>query len=83
MYLYDYIWFLPAILICAVFAAIASTRGNTTFAKFDRVRTRSGITGAETVQRLMIRRGVRGIVIGRVSGKLTDHYHPTKSVINL
>ena len=83
MYLYDYIWFLPAILICAVFAAIASARVNTTFAKFDRVRTRSGITGAETVQQLMIRRGVRGIGIGRVSGKLSDHYHPTKSVINL
>ncbi|MBR6555866.1 MAG: zinc metallopeptidase [Clostridia bacterium] len=83
MYLYDYIWFLPAILICAVFAAIASARVNTTFAKYDRVRTHTGISGAETVRRLMVRNGVRGIAIGRVSGKLSDHYHPTKSVINL
>ena len=27
--------------------------------------------------------GVHGVAVGRVGGKLTDHYHPAKSVVNL
>ena len=79
----DYIVFLVAILICAAFSMFASARVNSTFAKYDRVRTRSGTSGEETVRKLMTLNGVRGIGIGRVSGKLTDHYHPAKSIINL
>ena len=83
MYYSDYIIFLVAILICTAFSFFASARVNSTFAKYDRVRTRTGISGAEAVRRLMSRKGVRGIAVGRVSGKLSDHYHPAKSVINL
>ncbi len=83
MYLQDYIWFLVAIAVCGIFSAFASWRVNSSFGKYDKVRTRSGVTGYETAQRLMNAGGVRGISIGRVSGQLTDHYHPTKAVVNL
>lgn len=83
MYLRDYIWFLVAILGCMIFSGIVSGRVKSAFAKHNRTGCRSGLTGYETVARLMHANGVRDISIGSVRGFLTDHYHPTKKVINL
>lgn len=83
MYIQDYFGFLIAMLICMAFSAFASSRVNSTFKKFDKVRASSGMTGYDTVRRLMQANGVHGISIGRVGGNLTDHYHPAKAVINL
>lgn len=83
MYFQDYLVFMLAILICTAFSAIASSKVNKAFGKYDQVPNRSGTTGQKTVQRLMWANGVQGISIGRVSGKLTDHYHPAKAVVNL
>lgn len=83
MYLQDYFGFMIALLVCMAFSAIASGRVNSTFKKYDKVRTRTGVTGYETVRRLMMANGVQGISIGRVSGTLSDHYHPSKAIVNL
>ncbi|MGN0806523.1 MAG: zinc metallopeptidase [Candidatus Coproplasma sp.] len=83
MYLLDYIWFACALLVCAIFAAYASSKVNSTFNKYDRVSNRSGMTGYDTAMRLMRSNNVQGIYVGRISGKLTDHYDPKKGVVNL
>ena len=83
MYLQDYFGFMLALVLCMAFSAIASSRVNSTFKKYDKVRTRTGITGYEAVRRLMMANGVHGISIGRVSGNLSDHYHPKKAIVNL
>lgn len=83
MYFQDYFGFMIALLICMAFSAIASGRVNATFKKYDKVRARSGMTGAATVRVLMDANGVRGIGIGQTGGTLTDHYNPKKAVINL
>lgn len=83
MYLQDYFGFMIAILICMAFSGIASAKVNSTFQKYNGVRSRSGMTGYDTVRRLMDANHVRGISIGRVSGTLSDHYHPAKAVVNL
>ena len=83
MYLQDYFGFMIALVLCMAFSAIASSRVNSTFKKYDKVRTRTGITGYEAVRRLMMANGVHGISIGRVSGNLSDHYHPKKAIVNL
>lgn len=82
-YFQDYFGFMIALLICMAFSVIASSRVNATFKKYDKVRARSGLTGCDTVRRLMQANGVYGISIGKVSGTLSDHYHPAKAVINL
>lgn len=79
----DYFWFLGAILLCMLFSGIASHKVKSSFEKYDKVRTRTGTTGFDTVRRLMQANGVHGISIGRVSGQLSDHYHPKKAVVNL
>ena len=83
MYYQDYFGFLIALLICMAFSAMASSRVKSTFEKYDKVRSRLGITGFDTVRRLFQANGIHDISIGRVSGSLSDHYHPTKKVINL
>ena len=83
MYFQDYMWFMVAILVCMVFSGYASNKVKTTFSKYDRLRSRSGYTGYDTVSRLMRANGVYDISIGSVKGFLTDHYHPTKSIVNL
>lgn len=83
MYLIDYIWFAVALLICAIVAGYASSKVNSTFNKYDRVPNRSGMTGYDTAMRLMRSNDVQGIYVGRISGKLSDHYDPKKGVVNL
>ncbi len=79
----QYLWFLGAILLCGAFSALASAKVRSTFEKFDKIPTRSGLTGYDTAQRLLRSQGVQGIRIGRVAGTLTDHYHPAKGIVNL
>ncbi len=83
MYLQDYFWFLGALLICGIFSAIASSKVHSAYEKYGKIPNRSGMTGYDTAIRLLQANRVEGISVGRVSGKLSDHYHPTKAVINL
>lgn len=81
--MYEYLLFLLLLIPCLIFSGWASARVNSTFTAFDRVQTRSCMTGYDTAVRLMSRRGVHDISVNRVDGKLTDHYHPTKKQVNL
>ncbi|MGN0665594.1 MAG: zinc metallopeptidase [Huintestinicola sp.] len=83
MYWNDYIWFMGAILVCMIFSAIANGRVRSAFSKYNKVRCRSGMTGRDTVMRLMRANGISDISIGCVKGELTDHYHPGKKIVNL
>ncbi len=83
MFLEDYIAFLIAMLVCFIFSAVASAKVRSAFAKHNRTFCSSKFTGYDTASRLMRRYGVNDISIGRVGGFLTDHYHPTKKIVNL
>ena len=76
-------WIMVAMIVCLFLSAVASARVKTTYSKFDKVRTHSGFTGYETARRLLAVKGAADIKIGKVNGQLTDHYHPTKGVVNL
>lgn len=83
MYLRDYIWFLCAIVVCALFAAYASGKVHSTFAKYSKVANARRMTGYDTAVHLMRANDIRGISIGRVKGQLSDHYDPKRCVVNL
>ena len=83
MYLGDYIWFLLALVACMIFSLIASLKVKGAFAKHNKSACRSGATGSEVAARLMRANGVFDIGIGKTRGELTDHYHPTKKIVNL
>ncbi len=78
-----YFIFLIPMLICALIAGRASAKVRSTFAAQSEIGTRSHATGYDTARKLLRANGIDDINVGKVRGMLTDHYHPTKKVVNL
>ncbi|MCH5259667.1 MAG: zinc metallopeptidase [Lachnospiraceae bacterium] len=80
-YYYDPTYLL--VLIGAVLCILAQLRVKSTYKKYSRVRSRSGMTGAQAAQRILQLSGIYDVRIEHVSGELTDHYDPSKKVLRL
>lgn len=74
-----FIFMLPAIVL----AVVASAYTQVTFSRYARLRSRSGVTGAEAARRLLDSQGISGIRIEPVGGFLTDHYDPMSRTLRL
>ena len=81
MFFYD--WTILIVLPGLILALIAQAGVSGTFAKFQRVPARIGLTGAMLARRMLDSRGLNDIPIERVSGKLDDHYDPSQRVLRL
>ena len=83
---YGYYYYDPTymlIIISALFSLFAQFLVNSRFSKYSRVRSRSGMTGAQAAERILQSQGIYDVAIQRVSGKLTDHYDPRNKTLNL
>ncbi len=81
MIFWDYTYIL--VLIGAVICMIASARVRTTFNKYSKCRSMSGMTGAQAAERILRSAGIYDVQIRHVSGELTDHYDPRTKTVNL
>ena len=68
------------VLIGVVICMIASAKMNSTFNKYSRVRSHSGMTGREAAETILRRAGIYDVRVERISGNLTDHYDPRGKV---
>ena len=83
---YGYYYYDPTymlIIISALISLFAQFLVNSRFSKYSRVRSRSGMTGAQATERILQSQGIYDVAIQRVSGKLTDHYDPRNKTLNL
>lgn len=80
-YWYDYTYIL--VVIGAILCLIASARVRTTYNKYAKVRSLSGLTGAEAAERILHDAGIYDVSVGHISGELTDHYDPKRKELNL
>lgn len=71
------------VLIGVVISLIASAKVKGTYAKYSKVRSRSGMTGAQAAQRILQSAGLYEVRIEHISGSLTDHYDPRTKVLRL
>lgn len=71
------------VLIGAVLCLAAQAKVSMTYGKYEKVRSRTGMTGAQAAQRILEMSGIYDVRIERVSGRLTDHYDPTGKVLRL
>ena len=71
------------VLIGAVLCIWAQMRVKSTYKKYARVRSRSGLTGAQAAQRILQMSGIYDVRIEHVHGELTDHYDPSHKVLRL
>ena len=70
-------------IIGAIFSMMASAHVQAVYSRYARVRSRSGLTGAQAAQMILQKNDVSDVAIGHVSGNLTDHYDPSKQQVNL
>lgn len=80
-YYYDVTYLL--VIIGAILSMIASAGVNSTFKKYSRVRSMSGMTGAQTARRILDQNGLQSVKIEHINGNLTDHYDPRSKVLRL
>ena len=71
------------VIIGAVICMIASARVKSTYRKYAKVMSASGLTGAQAAEMILRRNGVLGVTVQHVAGELTDHYDPARGVVNL
>ena len=80
-YGFDITYLLVILGMILCMAAQAKVKG--TFARYSSVAAYSGLTGAETAQRILQQQGIYDVSVTRVSGSLTDHYDPTSRTLRL
>ena len=71
------------IIIGMALCLAASAHVNSTFNKYSRVRSNSGMTGAQAAQRILESQGIYDVSIRHISGNLTDNYNPSTKVLSL
>ena len=71
------------VLIGVVLSMAASAKVQSTFAKYSRVRSMTGMTGAEAAKRLLNSQGIYDVQVRKVAGNLTDHYDPRNKTLAL
>lgn len=70
---------LPGLLI----SLVAELRVKTTVSRYAAVPLRPGMTGAAVAERILQSNGIYDVGIGRVPGRLTDHYDPASKTLYL
>ncbi len=71
------------VIIAFVLTTIVQTYMTSTFNKYQRVESKSGLDASRAAAMILSSSGIDNVKIGRVQGDLTDHYAPTKKELNL
>jgi len=61
----------------------AQAKVSSAFNKYSKVRSRSGVTGAQVARDILNRAGLQRVGVEPIQGKLTDHYDPRDGVLRL
>lgn len=70
-------------LLVAVISMIASAKVSSTYHKYDKVRSATGMTGAQAAERILHSAGIYDVSVEHIGGELTDHYDPRNKVLRL
>lgn len=65
---------LPAVIL----SAWAQLKVQSTFNKYSRIQSCSGLTGRDVALMILRNNGINDVPVSAVAGNLTDHYHPSK-----
>ena len=70
-------------LIMALVCMYASFRVSSVYKKYAKIRSMSGLTGAQAAMEILRRNGITDVAVVHVGGELTDHYDPRTKTVNL
>ncbi len=76
---WTYLLVIAGVIICLA----AQAKLKNTYNKYSRVRSLSGMTGAQAAMRILSMAGINDVEITHVKGSLTDHYNPMNKTLAL
>ena len=71
------------VLVGALLCILASAMVKSTYKKYAKVRSMSGMTGAQVATEILRRNGINDVSVVHVPGELSDHYDPRNHTVNL
>ena len=71
------------IIVIGVVGLLVQWRLKSVFAKYSKVLSPGGLTGAQIAQKMLNDNGIFDVSVTCIKGQLTDHYDPTKKTVNL
>ena len=78
-YDWSFILLIPAVIL----ALYAQVRVSSTFSKYSKVLSESGMTGSKFAKNLLDRNNLGNVTVRQVDGQLTDNYDPRDKSLNL
>jgi len=81
MYFYDWTYIL--VVIGMVICLIAQARVKSTYARYARVGSASGLTGSQAASQILYNSGLHEVRIEHIAGQLTDNYDPRTKILHL
>ncbi len=82
MFYYDY-QSLVILFPLMIFSFIIQGIMNSTYTKYSKINNSKNITGAQISRMILESAGINNVSVELVSGRLSDHFDPTKNVIRL
>jgi Zn-dependent membrane protease YugP len=77
--IYYFILILPALL----FGLWAQSQVNNNFAKYSKIGTMRGMTGAQAAEYILQQNGIYDVQVRHISGHLSDNFNPKNKTVNL
>ena len=71
------------IIVIGIVGMLVQWRLKSVFAKYSKVLSPGGLTGAQIAQKMLNDNGIYDVSVTCIKGQLTDHYDPTKKTVNL
>lgn len=82
-YYYGFDWTYILVIIGVILTSLASAHVTSVYHRYAGVRAACGLTGAQVAEEILRRNNVRDVRVQHISGELTDHYNPSKELVNL
>lgn len=86
MYGYGFGFFDPTfflVILGLVISGAASAYVNSTFRKYDEMRSRNGLTGTRAAQYILQSQGINNVGVQQIAGNLTDNYNSGDKMLSL
>lgn len=82
-YYYGLDWTYVLVIIGVILTSLASSHVTSVYHRYAGIRAACGLTGAQTAAEILRRNGITDVRVQHINGELTDHYNPSKEVVNL
>ncbi|HBR30797.1 MAG TPA: peptidase [Clostridiales bacterium] len=78
--MFGYLLYMAPVILLSLIAQLLVSGS---YKKYNKIKSRRGITGREAAALILESNGIRDIKINRIPGNLTDHYDPRDNTISL